>query len=125
MLNGYFIYLIIFFEIGEDIRIMKEEIFGFVVNINIFKIEVEVINKVNDIEFGLYVVVYIKNIDWVLCVVKLLEVGIVGVNCISFLGVRDMLFGGYKLSGFGREGYMVSMNNFLEIKIVLVKVEDL
>jgi aldehyde dehydrogenase (NAD+) len=123
--NGYLIHPTIFLETGEDTRIMKEEIFGPVVNINTFKTEAEAINKANDTEFGLYAAVYTKNIDRALRVAKSLEAGTVGVNCTSPSGARDMPFGGYKSSGLGREGYTVSMNNFLETKTVLVKVEDL
>lgn len=69
ILNGYFIELIIFLNILEEVKIIKEEVFGLVVIINIFEIEKEVIVKVNDIEFGLYVLVFIKDISRVMRVV--------------------------------------------------------
>jgi acyl-CoA reductase-like NAD-dependent aldehyde dehydrogenase len=47
----------------EDSQMMKEEVFGPVVNINIFKTEEEVMAKANDTEYGLYAAVFTKNID--------------------------------------------------------------
>ncbi|KAL2206880.1 aldehyde dehydrogenase [Sarocladium strictum] len=123
--NGFLIHPTVFLETAEDARIMKEEIFGPVVNINTFKTEEEAIAKANDTEFGLWAAVYTKNIDRALRVAKSLEAGTVGVNCTSPTGARDMPFGGYKTSGQGREGITVSMSNYLETKSVLVKVEDL
>ncbi|TVY77681.1 Aldehyde dehydrogenase [Fusarium oxysporum f. sp. cubense] len=122
--NGYLIHPTIFVETQEDARIMKEEIFGPVVNINTFKTEAEAISKANDTEFGLYAAVYSKNIDRALRVAKRLEAGTVGVNCTSPTQAKDMPFGGYKTSGVGREGTTVSLNNFLETKTVLVKLEE-
>ncbi|KAK0389347.1 hypothetical protein NLU13_2922 [Sarocladium strictum] len=122
--NGFIIQPTIFLETPEDAKVMKEEIFGPVVNINTFRTEDEAIAKANNTEFGLYAAVYTKNIDRALRVAKALEAGTVGVNCTSPTGARDMPFGGYKASGQGREGLTVSMDNFLETKSVLVKVEE-
>jgi aldehyde dehydrogenase (NAD+) len=46
------------------------------------------------------------------------------VNCTSPTGASDMPFGGYKGSGVGREGWNYSMDNFLETKTVLMKIDD-
>jgi aldehyde dehydrogenase (NAD+) len=56
---------------------------------------------------------------------KKLEAGSVGVNCTSPTGAKDMPFGGYKASGLGREGWTVSIDNYLETKSVLIKVDDI
>jgi acyl-CoA reductase-like NAD-dependent aldehyde dehydrogenase len=61
--NGYFIPPTIFTGTPEDSQMMKEEVFGPVVNINIFKTEEEVMAKANDTEYGLYAAVFTKNID--------------------------------------------------------------
>jgi aldehyde dehydrogenase (NAD+) len=122
--SGYFIHPTIFVETPEDATVMKEEIFGPVVHINTFKTEDEVVHKANDTEFGLYASVYTANVDRALRMVKALEAGSVGVNCTSPSGAKDMPFGGYKASGIGREGYTVSMDNFLETKTVLMKIKN-
>ena len=73
--NGFFIEPTIITGQAEDARPMKEEIFGPVININIFKTEKEAISKAVDSEYGLYSAVYSKNIDRALRVAKAMEAG--------------------------------------------------
>jgi aldehyde dehydrogenase (NAD+) len=121
--EGYYIQPTIFTNTPEDATIMKEEVFGPVVNINIFKTEEEVLEKANNTEYGLYASVYTKNIDRALRFAKGLEAGTVGVNCTSPTTGRDMPFGGYKASGSGREGEpFYSLSNYLETKSVIIKI---
>lgn len=122
--NGYFVEPTVFLDTAEDARIQKEEIFGPVANINTFETEEEAIKKANDTEFGLYASVYTKNIDRAVRVAKALESGYVGVNCTSPVTAKDLPFGGYKTSGQGREGWLHSMNNFLEEKSVIISIEE-
>lgn len=123
--EGYYIQPTAFTNVPEDAQIMKEEIFGPVVNINSFKTEEEVLAKANDTEYGLYAAVYTKDISRALRFAKGLEAGTVGVNCTSpTTGVNDTPFGGYKSSGTGREGEpFTSLNNFLETKSVIIKLD--
>jgi aldehyde dehydrogenase (NAD+) len=123
-MNGYFIEPTVFVDVPEDARIQKEEIFGPVANINTFGTEGEAIRKANDTEFGLYASVYTKDIDRAIRVAKALESGYVAVNCTSPLTARDLPFGGYKASGQGREGYLHSMDNFLETKSVIISIAE-
>ncbi|EKG20848.1 hypothetical protein MPH_01831 [Macrophomina phaseolina MS6] len=120
--KGYFIGPHIFTDLPEDSLPVKEEIFGPVVSIGVFKTEEEALQKANDTEFGLYAAVYTKDISRAIRVAKGLESGTVGVNCTSPTLAVDMPFGGYKSSGVGREGLKHSLNNFLEEKTVLIKL---
>ncbi|KAJ5371834.1 Aldehyde dehydrogenase N-terminal [Penicillium concentricum] len=122
--QGFFIRPTVFLDTKEDAKVMKEEIFGPVVNINTFQDEDDVVAKANDTDFGLYAAVYTKDIHRALRIAKKLESGTVGVNCTSPTSAHDMPFGGYKSSGLGREGWTVSLNNFLETKTILMKVND-
>lgn len=122
--KGYFVAPTVFLRTSEDAAVMKEEIFGPVVNINTFKTEAEAIAKANDSEFGLYAAVYTKDINRAMRFARGLEAGTVGVNCTSPTLARDMPFGGYKSSGVGREGFGYTLNNFLETKTVLIKIEE-
>ncbi|KAM0259189.1 hypothetical protein ACHAPA_010865 [Fusarium lateritium] len=124
VMGGYFIEPTVFTDTPEDAAIMKEEIFGPVVNINTFQDEEEVIGKANDTEFGLYAAVFTKDISRTMRIAKALQSGFVAVNCSSPTLAEDLPFGGYKVSGQGREGWLHSMNEFLETKTVFVKVED-
>ncbi|KAF4956814.1 hypothetical protein FGADI_3596 [Fusarium gaditjirri] len=121
--GGFFIEPTIFLDTAENSKIMKEEIFGPVVNINVIKTEEEAVQKANDTEYGLYAAVYTKNIDRAMRVTQQLNSGYVGINCTSPTTARDLPFGGYKSSGQGREGRLYSMDNFLEVKSVMMKVD--
>lgn len=122
--NGFFVPPTVFLDTPEDARVMKEEIFGPVVLINTFRDEEEVVAKANDTEYGLYAAVYTKDVSRALRVAKKLESGSVGVNCTSPTTAPDMPFGGYKASGIGREGWTVSIDNYLETKSVFIRVDE-
>lgn len=115
----------IFLDTPENATIMKEEVFGPVVNVNVFETEDEVVRKANDSEFGLYASVFTKDIDRALRMLTRLEAGTVGINCTSPTTAVDMPFGGYKQSGVGREGLEHSLDNYLETKTALIKVQGL
>ncbi|KAL3432414.1 betaine-aldehyde dehydrogenase [Aspergillus tetrazonus] len=121
--NGYFIKPTVFEGVPEDSRIVKEEVFGPVVVINTLKTE-EAIKKANASEFGLYASVFTMDLDRAVRTSKLLEAGTVGVNTTSPNVAKDMPFGGYKMSGVGREGFMHSLDNFLETKTILIKMSS-
>ncbi|KAB8068335.1 aldehyde dehydrogenase domain-containing protein [Aspergillus leporis] len=121
--NG-FIKPTVFENVPDDSRLMKEEVFGPVVVINTFKTEEEAIARANDSDFGLYASVFTKDIDRAVRLSKLLEAGTVGVNCTSPTIVKDMPFGGYKMSGLGREGLLSGLDSYLETKTVLISTSS-
>jgi aldehyde dehydrogenase (NAD+) len=140
--KGYFIEPTVYTDVAEDERTQKEEVFGPFVNINTFSTEEEAIAKANDTEYvaitlvlvavifllmlcryGLYASVYTKDISRAMRVAKAFESGQVGVNCTSPTFGADMPFGGYKGSGQGREGYGYSLDEYLEMKSVFVKLD--
>ena len=122
--NGFFVEPTVFLDTPEDARVMKEEIFGPVVLINTFETEEEAIRKANDTEYGLYASVFTKDISRAMRVAKALESGYVAINCTSPTTAKDLPFGGYKGSGQGREGWLYSMDNYLETKSVMIKLDD-
>ncbi|KAJ5929167.1 hypothetical protein N7454_007015 [Penicillium verhagenii] len=119
--DGFFVNPTVFEDLSEDSRVMKEEIFGPVVAIQTFKTEEEVIKKANDTEFGLYASVFTKDLDRAIRLSKALQAGTVGVNCTAPTGAKDAAFGGYKMSGTGREGLLYSIENFLQTKTIVIK----
>jgi aldehyde dehydrogenase (NAD+) len=123
--DGYFVRPTIFEGVPEDSRLMREEVFGPVVAINTFSTEEEAIEKANDTEFGLYASVFTKDLDRAVRLAKALDAGTVGVNCTSPTNAKDGAFGGYKMSGSGREGILYSLDNFLETKTILIKTSKL
>lgn len=121
--KGYFIEPTIYSDVPEDEKTQKEEVFGPFCSINTFKTEEEVIAKANNTEYGLYASVWTKDISRALRVAKAFESGAVGVNCTSPTNASDMPFGGYKGSGQGREGFGYSLDEYLETKSVLIKLD--
>ncbi|KAK5164612.1 uncharacterized protein LTR77_009818 [Saxophila tyrrhenica] len=121
--QGYFIEPTVYTDVPEDERTQKEEVFGPYVNINTFKTEEEAIALANDTEMGLYASVYTKDISRAMRVAKGFESGQVGVNCTSPFFATDMPFGGYKGSGQGREGFGYSLDEYLEAKSVMIKLD--
>ncbi|KAJ5678873.1 hypothetical protein N7462_007117 [Penicillium macrosclerotiorum] len=119
--DGFFIKPTILENVPEESRVMREEIFGPVVAINTFKTEEEAVQKANNTEFGLYASVFTNNLDRAVRMSKALQAGTVGVNCTSPTTALDAAFGGYKMSGTGREGILYSVDNFLQTKTILIK----
>lgn len=122
--GGYFIEPTVYSNAPEDARSQRDEIFGPFVNINTFKAESDAVTLANATEYGLYASVYTKDLSRALRVAKSIESGAVCVNCTSPTSPHDMPFGGYKGSGQGREGFGYSLEEYLEVKSVMVKLED-
>ncbi|KAL7274759.1 hypothetical protein RUND412_002331 [Rhizina undulata] len=119
--KGYFIAPTIFTKLPSTSRLMKEEIFGPVVQLNTFKTEAEAIALANDSEFGLYGSVFTKDLARALRVVKALEAGNVGVNTTSPDLARNLPFGGFKGSGLGVEGWKYALESYVETKAVTIR----
>ena len=120
--KGYYISPTVFANVPETASIAKEEIFGPVVNINVFTTESEVLRMCNDTEYGLYAAVFTKDLERAIRFVRGLEAGTVGVNVTSPVGVTpDMPFGGWKQSGNGREYAMESLHHWSEVKTVVFR----
>ncbi|KZM23138.1 oxidoreductase [Ascochyta rabiei] len=120
--SPHHIHPVIFTDVPETSRLTKEEIFGPVVVINTFATEADALAKANDTEFGLYASLYTRDLERALRVAKKLESGMLGVNCTSPTNCWDLPFGGWKGSGTGRESLLESMEHYLEVKSVYVRV---
>lgn len=122
--KGFFIEPTMYSNVDENEKTQKEEVFGPFCNINTFKTEAEAMEKANATEYGLYASVYTKDINRAMRVARAYESGTVGINCTSPSIAHDMPFGGYKGSGQGREGMGYSLDEHLEFKTVMIKIED-
>ena len=100
-------------------RIAKEEIFGPVMQILKFKDINEVIKRANDTEYGLGATVFTKDIDIMHQVTEGLRSGTVWVNCYDNFDAAAP-FGGYKMSGHGREKSEYALQLYTEIKNVTI-----
>ena len=103
----------------NDLAICREEIFGPFATLQVFDEEDEVVAKANDSEFGLVGYVWTEELERGLRVSSALRTGTVMVNTPI---VRDLRtgFGGYKMSGLGREGAKGSRAMFTEEKATII-----
>jgi len=118
--KGYFIEPTVFTNVKDDMQIAKEEIFGPVQLIFKFKDIDDVIEKANNTHYGLAAAVFTKDIDTAIIVSNSLEAGTVWVNVYNQFAVQAP-FGGYKMSGQGREFGLNGIEPFLEVKTVIIK----
>ncbi|PGH27934.1 hypothetical protein AJ80_00188 [Polytolypa hystricis UAMH7299] len=106
-----------FVDVGEDMTIMKEEIFGPVAAIAKFKTEDEVIEKANNTEYGLSSAIFTNDISRAHRISNALECGQVTVNAWGTLN-PNLPFGGVKQSGYGRDMGEESLDGWTVVKAV-------
>ncbi|KAI6660893.1 Retinol dehydrogenase 2 [Oopsacas minuta] len=119
--KGYFIEPTIFSNVTDNMKIAKEEIFGPVMQIMKFKTIDEVIERGNATMYGLAASVFTTNIESALKIAHSLRAGTVWVNCYDVLEPQAP-FGGYKMSGSGRELGEYGVQQYSEVKTVTIKV---
>lgn len=120
--KGYFVRPTIFADVQEDMRIVKEEIFGPVVTITKFKTIDELVDMANDSEYGLAAGVHTSNINNALKVADRLTAGTVWINTYNDFH-HAVPFGGFNASGIGREMGPEALDNYTQVKAVRVKLE--
>lgn len=116
MNRGYFVRPTVFADCNNEMRIMREEIFGPVLSMMPFDSEEEAIDIANDTEYGLTNYIQTEDGEKANRVARRMRTGMVDMNGIA-RSARSP-FGGYKQSGNGREGGVWGMEEFLEVKAV-------
>jgi len=106
-------------EVSPDMDVTREETFGPVAPVYRFRDEADVIAQANDTPFGLAAYFYARDLGRVFRVVEALEYGMVAVNS-GLLSTELAPFGGVKESGLGREGSRHGIEEFVEMKYVLL-----
>ena len=101
--------------------IAKEEIFGPVLSIIRFKSVEEAIRIANSTTYGLSASVWTKDIDTAIIMSREIEAGTIWVNN-YMTGYPEISFGGFKQSGLGREQGRFSIEEFTELKSVLIHI---
>jgi succinate-semialdehyde dehydrogenase/glutarate-semialdehyde dehydrogenase len=119
---GYFYEATVLGDIPDDARLLREEIFGPVAPVKGFRTEDEAIAAANDTEFGLVAYVYTRDVKRALRVIERLETGMVGLNQ-GIVSNPAAPFGGVKQSGFGREGGVEGIQEYLETKYVAINMD--
>ncbi|XP_061372308.1 benzaldehyde dehydrogenase, mitochondrial-like isoform X2 [Gastrolobium bilobum] len=121
--KGFFIQPTVFSNVQDGMLIAKEEIFGPVQSILKFKDLGEVVQRANKTRYGLAAGVFTKNIDTANTLTRALRVGTVWVNCFDTFDAA-IPFGGYKMSGQGREKGVYSLKNYLQVKAVVTPLKS-
>ncbi|PON73316.1 Succinylglutamate-semialdehyde dehydrogenase [Parasponia andersonii] len=119
--KGYYIEPTIFTDTKEDMQIVKDEIFGPVLALMKFKTIEEAILRANKTRYGLAAVVVTKNLDVANTVSRSIRAGSVWINC--YLAIdNDCPFGGYKMSGFGKDFGLDAIHKYLQVKSVVTPI---
>ncbi len=117
--DGAYLLPTVFDNAANDMRICSEEIFGPVVSIIPFDTEAQAVHMANDTPYGLSGSIWSRDIGRALRVAKGIRAGVLSVNCNSSVHT-EAPFGGYKMSGNGRELGMHAMELYTEVKNVFV-----
>jgi aldehyde dehydrogenase (NAD+) len=119
--RGYFIEPTVFDGVTDEMKIAKEEIFGPVMNVLKFKDADEVVKRGNQTFYGLAAAVWTNDIRKAHRLANGLRAGTVWVNCYDVFDAAAP-FGGYKMSGHGRELGEYALELYTEVKTVYVNL---
>lgn len=114
--KGYFVRPTVFSDVTPEMTIFREEIFGPVLSITTYSTDEEAVDLANDSEYGLSGGVWSGDEERALRVARQMRTGQVSINGGPFN--ISAPFGGYKLSGNGRELGVHGLEEFLEVKAI-------
>jgi aldehyde dehydrogenase (NAD+) len=121
--RGYFVKPTVFGDVHDEMAIATDEIFGPVVSVFRFTDLEEVVRRANDTRFGLAAAVWTKDIGKAHAIADRVKAGTVWVNCYNVVDPAAP-FGGFKMSGIGRELGAKALENYTELKTVTIRKSD-
>lgn len=121
--QGWFFLPTIFTDMGSDMRLAQEEVFGPVLAVMKFRDENEVIARANETRYGLAAGIWTNDVKRAHRVARELKAGTVWINTYRALTYASP-FGGYKQSGYGRELGVDAIKEFTQVKSVWVNLSD-
>ena len=119
--KGFFIEPTVFDDVKYEMKIAQEEIFGPVLSVIRFKDTADVIKRANNNPYGLAAAVWTRDIEKAHAIANGVRAGTVWVNCYDVFDAAAP-FGGFKLSGIGRELGEYGLQNYTEVKTVTIKL---
>jgi aldehyde dehydrogenase (NAD+) len=120
--KGYFVPPTVFADVKDSMRIAQEEIFGPVISAIPFNDVEEVIERANKTHFGLGSGVWTRDLSKAHKLARGIRAGSVWINCYQATDPA-VPFGGYKMSGYGRERGMQHVEEHLNVKSVWIKTD--
>jgi succinate-semialdehyde dehydrogenase/glutarate-semialdehyde dehydrogenase len=118
--RGHFYAPTVLAGVPDDATLLREEIFGPVAPVATFENENDAIAAANRTEYGLVAYIYTRDLDRAIRVIERLETGMVGLNQ-GLVSNAAAPFGGVKQSGFGREGGIEGIDEYLSIKYAAIR----
>jgi succinate-semialdehyde dehydrogenase/glutarate-semialdehyde dehydrogenase len=115
--DGYFYTPTVLTDVPKSARMYREEIFGPVAPVFTFGKDEEGLAMANDTEYGLVAYLFTQDLNRAVWAYEGLQTGMVGVNQ-GIVSNPSAPFGGVKASGFGREGGVEGIEEYLETKYV-------
>ncbi|WP_445487704.1 aldehyde dehydrogenase family protein [Niallia sp. 03133] len=106
-------------------KVMCEEIFGPIVNIQVYNDLNQLIEMVNNSKYGLQAGVFTSNIHTAISLAKRFKVGGVNINNASISRADSMPYGGIKQSGIGKEGPRFAMEEMTELKVITLNTKGI
>jgi len=121
--RGYFVNPTIFDGVNDSMKIAREEIFGPVLSVIRFKDMDEVVPRANNTFYGLAAAVWTRDVGKAHAMARKLKAGTVWVNTYNMISSLSP-FGGYKMSGFGRELGVHALESYTQVKSVWVSLPN-
>ena len=115
--RGYFVEPTVFSEVSDDMKIAREEIFGPVLSLLRFSDIKDVADRANRTFYGLAAGVWTRDVSKAHCLANKIRAGTIWVNCYNVLD-PGAPFGGFKMSGMGRELGLAGLEAYTELKTV-------
>jgi aldehyde dehydrogenase (NAD+) len=119
---GYFVPPTVFADVTDDMRIATDEIFGPVIAAIPFSDPDELVRRANATRFGLGGGVWTRDVGKAHRFARAIRAGSIWVNCYGQMDPA-VPFGGYKMSGYGRESGIHHLDEYVNVKSVLLNTD--
>ena len=119
--KGFFVAPTVLTNVVESMSVVREEIFGPVVTVSRFDDLDDVVALANNSQYGLAAAAWTRDVSKAHRFAAKMQAGTVWINCYNVLDPA-LPFGGYKQSGWGREMGHEVLNNYTELKTVVVQI---
>ncbi len=112
--NGFYFAPTLLLNAAQSSKVVQEEIFGPVLTVQTFRTVEEAVEKANNVSYGLSAGVWSEKASRIFAITRQLKAGVVWANTYNKFDPASP-FGGYKESGFGREGGLQGLQAYLKI----------